>query len=252
MPGTDVTAQDRRLSTALVCTALAAAVIGSVGAPLITAVASGLRVSLGAAQWTLTITLFTGAIASPALGRFGSGPYRRATILGTLALVTVGGVLTVLPLPFGALLIGRGLQGFGVAAGALLMSVARAHLPSPRSESTIAALSVAATVGIGVGYPVISLVDQLAGLRAAYGLGVVLSAAALVIAWRTLPEEAPGSGPGSTCRVRCSWRRERWESWWPSPSPGCGRGRGARSCWAGPLWSWPAGWWSSCRSRIRW
>ncbi|GAA1967604.1 MFS transporter [Amycolatopsis minnesotensis] len=184
-----------RLSGSLVCTALSGAVIGSVGAPLITPVATGMHVSLGAAQWTLTVTLFTGAIAGPVLGRLGSGPYRRVTILATLALVTLGGLLTVLPLPFPALLIGRGLQGLAVAVGALLMSVARTHLPPERSGSTIAALSVASTVGIGVGYPVISLLDQLAGLRAAYGLGLVLSAAALAIAWRALPVEAPGPRP---------------------------------------------------------
>ncbi len=177
------------------CTALSGAVIGSVGAPLITPVATGMHVSLDVAQWTLTVPLFTGAIASPVLGRLGSGPYRRVTILVTLALVTVGGLLTVLPLPFAALLIGRGLQGLAVAVGALLMSVARTHLPAERSASTIAALSVASTVGIGVGYPVISLVDQLAGLRAAYGIGLLLSAAALALAWRTLPVEAPGPRP---------------------------------------------------------
>ncbi|MDI2030423.1 MFS transporter [Saccharopolyspora sp. TS4A08] len=184
-----------RLSRSLVATALAGAVIGSVGAPLITPVATGLHVSLSAAQWTLTVPLLTGAIAGPVLGRLGSGPYRRITILITLALVVVGGLLTALPLPFAALMIGRGLQGLGVAVGALLMSVARAHLPPERSGSTIAALSVASTVGIGVGYPVISLLDQVAGLRAAYGLGFLLSAAALVIAWRALPVEAPGARP---------------------------------------------------------
>ncbi|MFE5501115.1 MFS transporter [Amycolatopsis japonica] len=186
---------DGRLSPALVCTALAGAVIGSVGAPLITPVATGMHVSLDAAQWTLTVTLFSGAIAGPVLGRLGSGPYRRATILGTLALVMTGGLLTVLPLPYAALLIGRGMQGLGVAAGALLMSVARAHLPPERATSTIAALSVASTVGIGVGYPVVSLLDQLAGLRVAYGFGFLLSAAAFVIAWRFLPAEAPGELP---------------------------------------------------------
>ncbi|MDA3628487.1 MFS transporter [Saccharopolyspora sp. WRP15-2] len=185
----------RRLGSALVAVALTGAVIGSVGAPLITAVATGLHVPLEAAQWTLTITLFTGAIAGPVLGRLGTGPHRRTTILVTLALVTIGGALTALPLPFAALVVGRGLQGLGVAVGALLMSVARAHLPAERSASTITALSVASTVGIGVGYPVISLLDQLAGLRAAYALGFALSAAALVIAWRVLPPENPGARP---------------------------------------------------------
>lgn len=187
----------RRLSAALVAVALVVAVVGSLGAPLITPVATGLDVPLSAAQWTLTVTLFTGAIAGPLLGRLGAGPLRRPTILGSLGSVVLGGLLTTLPLPFASLLVGRGLQGLGLGGVALLMSVARSHLPEGRSGRTIAALSVASTVGIGVGYPLIGLVDQLAGLRAAYGLGLLLSAAALAVAWRAIPADAP-SATGTT------------------------------------------------------
>jgi hypothetical protein len=42
---------------------------------------------------------------SPLLGRLGAGPRRRSTIIGTLAIVTGGSVLTVLPLPFWCLLV---------------------------------------------------------------------------------------------------------------------------------------------------
>ena len=184
-----------RLSGALVTVALCAAVIGSVGAPLITAVARSENVSLGAAQWTLTITLFTGAIAGPVLGRLGAGPLRRRTILGTLGVVAAGGVLTVLPLPFGALLVGRALQGVGIALVPLLVSVARGVLPHDRATSTIASLSVASTVGIGVGYPLIGLVDQMLGLRAAYGAGLAITMVALAAAWRAVPVDEPGPRP---------------------------------------------------------
>lgn len=192
---TAISRPDRQLSVSLVCTALAAAVIGSVGAPLITAVATGLHVSLDAAQWTLTVTLFTGAIAGPVLGRLGSGPARRATILATMSLVAVGGILTVIAAPLWVLLVGRGLQGLAVGVVALLMSVAREHLSPQQSPSTIAALSVASTVGIGVGYPLVSFVDQATGLRAAYGIGLALSVVALIVAWRSLPAEKPGPRP---------------------------------------------------------
>jgi hypothetical protein len=57
-------------------------------------------VSLASAQWTLTITLLSGAIATPLLGRLGAGPHRRGTILATLGIVVAGSTLTVLPLPF--------------------------------------------------------------------------------------------------------------------------------------------------------
>ncbi|MGW5649627.1 MFS transporter, partial [Saccharopolyspora sp. NPDC003762] len=89
----------RLLVPALVFIALVVAAVASLGAPLITSVATTFHVSLGSAQWTLTIALLSGAVATPVLGRLGAGPHRRATILATLAIVVVGSALTVLPLP---------------------------------------------------------------------------------------------------------------------------------------------------------
>lgn len=181
----------RRLGAAIVTVAFLGAVIGGVGAPLITSVAFDLHVPLDAAQWSLTVTLFTGALAAPVLGRLGTGRHRRVTILVTLVLVAVGGLLTAVPGPFSVLLAGRALQGLGLAVVALLMSVARDHLPTEHAHATIATVSVASTVGIGVAYPLMGLLDQLAGLRIAYGVGFLLSFAAGVIAWRTIPNDPP-------------------------------------------------------------
>ncbi|WP_229742372.1 MFS transporter [Gordonia jinhuaensis] len=129
------------------------------------------------------------------LGRLGSGTWPRTTILGCMVIVVIGGVLTTLPLEFGFLLAGRVLQGIGLGCVPLLMSVARTHMSSRGSASTIAGLSVASTVGIGVGYPLIGLIEQVSGLRAAYGLGLALSVAALAVAWLVIPREKPGPVP---------------------------------------------------------
>jgi predicted MFS family arabinose efflux permease len=184
-----------RIGSALIAIALLGSVIGGVGAPLITSVALDLGVPLDAAQWTLTVTLFAGAISAPVVGRLGAGPHRRPTLLITLALVALGGLLTALPLPFVALLAGRALQGLGLGAIAVMMSVARDHLPADCAQSVIATISVASTVGIGVAYPLMGLLDQLAGLRVAYATGFLLSLIAVVIAWRTLPKDAPRPAP---------------------------------------------------------
>lgn len=160
--------------------------VGSLGAPLITAVAGHYRVSLAAAQWTLTIALLSGAVATPLLGRLGSGPHRRTVLLGTLAVVVLGSALTTLPLPFALLLIGRAGQGVGIGLTALLMATARDQLPERRATSTIALLSVASTAGIGIGYPLAGWLTDLAGIRAAYALGLIVTGAALAVAF-TLP-----------------------------------------------------------------
>ena len=182
----------RALAPVLMFTALLVAAIGSLGAPLITRVATTFHVSLDGAQWTLTITLFTSAIATPLLGRLGAGPHRRAAILATLGVVVAGSVLTVLPLGFAALLVGRGAQGVGGGLIPMMMGVARDHLPDERATATIGLISVASTIGIGVGYPLAGLLAEVGGIRAAYALGAFVTAAALVVAWRVMPVAPPG------------------------------------------------------------
>jgi predicted MFS family arabinose efflux permease len=188
--------QARALTRTLLLIALVVAVIGSLGAPLITSVATTLRVSLAAAQWTLTIALLTGAVATPVLGRLGTGSRRRAVVLGTLGVVVAGSVLTVLPLPFGALLAGRAAQGCGLALTPLMMAAAREHLGKAGSASAIAMISVASTVGIGIGYPLAGYLTDLGGVRAAYAAGLAVTVLALLAAARSFPGSAqPAAAP---------------------------------------------------------
>ena len=184
--------EGRLLVPSLLFVALVVAAVGSLGAPLITSVATTFHVSLDSAQWTLTITLLSGAVATPVLGRLGAGSHRRGTILATLAVVVAGSALTVLPLPFAWLLVGRAAQGVGLGLTALMMGVARDHLPEDRSAPTIALVSVASTIGIGVGYPLAGLLTDLGGVRAAYGLGLFVTAVAFLAAWRAMPVAPEG------------------------------------------------------------
>lgn len=180
---------DTHMVAALVFIALVVAAIGSLGAPLITSVAEDYDVSLSTAQWTLTITLLTGAVATPLLGRLGAAHRRRKVVLSTLTVVALGSVATVVPAPFVVLLLGRAAQGIGLGLTALMMATARQHLRD-RAEGTIAMLSVASTVGIGVGYPIASLLVQVWDVRAAYLLGVVVAVAALITAVVALPADS--------------------------------------------------------------
>lgn len=185
-------AGDRALTSALLFIALVVAVVGSLGAPLITAVAGQWHVPLASAQWTLTAPLLVGTIATPVLGRLGSGSRRRPAFLATLGIVLLGGLLTVLPTGFAGLVAGRAAQGAGLGLTALTMGVARDQVK--RSGSLIALLSVASTVGIGVGYPLAGLLAQTAGVRTAYAAGLAVTALAAVVAWRTIPDAPAGRG----------------------------------------------------------
>src|SRR3954462_13757367 len=88
----------RALVPVLLFVGAVVAVISSLGAPLVPAIAQTMGTSLPDAQWSLTVTLLVGAVATPVVGRLGDGRHRRTVILTVLAVVTLGGVLAALPL----------------------------------------------------------------------------------------------------------------------------------------------------------
>ncbi|MEP7025295.1 MAG: MFS transporter [Actinomycetota bacterium] len=197
----------RVLIVTLVAVGLVVAAVGSLGAPLVPAVAAGTHVSLGAAQWTLTITLLGGAVCAPVLGRLGDGPHRRGVILAVLAVVAAGSALTVLPAGFAVLLAALGLQGTGLGLTSLVIAVARDSFSGERARSVIGLLSVTSVAGIGLGYPVAGILADAGGLRAAYGLGAVVTVTALALAAAVLPRRVlphgvlPSGGPPARSRV---------------------------------------------------
>src|SRR5690349_211305 len=87
------------------------------------------------------------------MGRLGDGRLRRRTIIGAVAVMLAGCVLSALPAGFAVFLAGRALQGAGLGLVPLATAVARDGLPAPRSRRTIALIGVTTAVGIGVGLP---------------------------------------------------------------------------------------------------
>ncbi|MEU5425022.1 MFS transporter [Streptomyces olivoreticuli] len=177
----------RTLVAALVFLGMAVAVVSSLGAPLIPRIAAADHVSLSDAQWSLTITLLVGAVATPTMGRLGDGPRRRAVILGAAAVMLAGSVLAALPLGFGSLIAGRALQGVGAGLTPLAIATARDCLPPDRSRPAVALLSITTVAGAGLGYPLTGLIAQSLGLHAAFWFGAAVSAAALAGAAYALP-----------------------------------------------------------------
>ena len=177
----------RALVPVLIFVGTVVAVISSLGAPLVPAIAATMRTTLPSAQWSLTVTLLVGAVATPVIGRLGDGPHRRRVMLVVLGVVTLGGVLAALPLGLGWLIAGRGLQGFGLGLTPLAIATAREALQGERSRSTIAALSITVVAGVGLGYPLAGLVAELGGVHAAFWAGAGVSLAALLASAVALP-----------------------------------------------------------------
>ena len=171
----------------LVYLAMLVAVISSLGAPLIPAIAAANDVSVTSAQWALTVTLVVGAVATPVIGRLGDGRHRRAVVLVVLSVVLLGSVLAALPLGLGWLVAGRGLQGLGLGITPLAIATARTALAGERSRSTVAALSVTVAAGVGLGYPLTGAIAEFGGVHAAFWFGAAASALAIVAAALVYP-----------------------------------------------------------------
>ncbi len=157
-------------------------IVSSLGAPLIPSISDDLGVSLSAAQWSLTVTLLVGVVSSPVMGRLGDGPRRRETLLGGLAVVTVGCVVSALAPSLAVLVAGRAMQGVGLGLVPLGMATARDEVPPEQVGSTIGLLSVGGAAGVGAGYPISGLLAGIS-LSAAFWFGAVVCAIAFALSW---------------------------------------------------------------------
>jgi MFS family permease len=185
----------RGLVTSLLFVGGVSAILGSLGAPFIPSIAADLHATLSATQWSLTAPLLVGAVASPILGRLGDGSHRRAVLLWSLGAVTLGCAVAALAQTLWVLLLGRALQGLGLALLPLTMASARDHLSPVHSHEVIGLLSVIGAVGVGLGYPISGLIADLADPAAAFWFGAVCSAGALALAARFVPPAtAPTTG----------------------------------------------------------
>ena len=168
--------------------------VASLGAPLLATVVEVDHVSLAASQWTLTISLLVGAVITPVLGRIGQGRHLKPVIVSVIGVVLGGCVLAALPTGFAGLLVGRALQGSGLALVPLATVVARDTLPAQRAASVASLLGVTTAVGIGVGYPLVGAVTQRFGMPAAFWVGAAVTAMALVAAVRVVPPSGSEAG----------------------------------------------------------
>lgn len=179
--------QQRALVPVLVSLGMLVAIISSLGAPLIPTIAAVDHVSVADAQWSLTVTMLVGAVATPTMGRLGDGPHRRKVVLTGLAVVLLGSLLAALPLGFSCLIVGRALQGVGLGLVPLAIATARDSVPPERARSALATLSLTTAAGVGIGYPVTGLLAQTFGMYAGFWFAVIATTLALIAAAVVLP-----------------------------------------------------------------
>jgi predicted MFS family arabinose efflux permease len=162
--------------------------------PVLGLIGAQLHVSPGAAGWVLTANLLAAAVLTPVLGRLGDIRGERPVILGILAAVALGTLLSVLTSSLPLLLVARVLQGSSYGLFPLSISVLRRELPAARLSVAMSVVSSTLAVGGVIGLVVTGLfTDDGGDYHRPFWVGLGVGLVSLVLAWRLLPARPPSA-----------------------------------------------------------
>jgi MFS family permease len=154
--------------------------------PLIPELPTLLQTGPANASWAITATLLTAAVATPLFGRLGDIYGPKPILMTCAALLTIGSVTAALSTSLIPVIVGRGLQGFGMPIIPLGISVLRAAVPADRVGSAMGIMSASLGVGGALGLPLSAVIAQnfnwhmLFWFAAGLGMAAVICFAVLV------------------------------------------------------------------------
>ncbi|WP_328328695.1 MFS transporter [Kribbella sp. NBC_00382] len=139
-------------------------------------------------SWLVTVTLLTGAVFTPLLGRAGDMYGKRKVLLIALASMVLGSLLCAISSLLPVLILGRGFQGAAVAVVPLGISILRDELPPDRVIPSIAIMSSTLGVGAAFGIPAATLVVEYLNWHTMFWICLALGLLNIVAVLLVVPE----------------------------------------------------------------
>ncbi|KAA2250171.1 MFS transporter [Solihabitans fulvus] len=167
--------------------------------PILGLIQHKLGTTAAGAGWVTTASLLSAAVFTPLLGRFGDQHGKKPTLVGVLVVLVAGSVLAAATDSLSWLIIGRVLQGAGIAIFPLALSVLREELPHERLHGAMALVSGTLAIGGGVSLVTTGLLTQ--GSDASYQPVFWLSAGLTVLALLAVVALVPASRTRSGGRI---------------------------------------------------
>ncbi|CUR58828.1 Major facilitator superfamily MFS_1 [metagenome] len=153
--------------------------------PLIPDLPEILGVSPTTASWTVTVTILTGAVATPIVSRLADMVGKRRMIVIALMTMTAGSVLVAVGGTFVTTVLGRGLQGFAASLIPVGISIMRDALPRERVGFAVALMSATLGIGMSLGLPLSGVLYGNFGFESIFWVaaagGVLLTVAVLAL-----------------------------------------------------------------------
>ena len=159
-------------------------------APLLPHIPAYTGSSRTAASWLLTITLLTGAVFTPLLGRLGDLYGKRRVLLASLGLLTIGALLCAISSDITVLIIGRAFQGAALAVVPLSMSILRDELKPAAVPAAVALISSTLGIGGAVALPIATFVIENFDWHTMFWASTLLGVADMVLVKRFVPPSA--------------------------------------------------------------
>ena len=147
--------------------------------PLIPELPKLLNASPSDASWAITATLLTAAVATPVFGRLGDMYGAKPMLIACALLLICGSVIAASTSSLLPLVVGRGLQGFGIPIIPLGISVLRACVPAEKVGPAMGLMSASLGVGGALGLPLSAVIAQQYDWHALFWFATGLGVAAL-------------------------------------------------------------------------
>lgn len=145
------------------------------------------------ASWAITATLLTAAVATPVFGRLGDMYGAKPILICCAVFLTAGSLLAATTTSLLPLIIGRGLQGFGMPIIPLGISVLRTCVPAEKVGAAMGLMSASLGVGGALGLPLAAAIAQHFEWHALFWFGTAIGASCLVLFVVMVPRLPPRS-----------------------------------------------------------
>lgn len=192
--GRDVQPSHRGLVAILCFAGIVVSLSQTLVIPLLGMLPAIVNTSPSNAAWVVTVTLLSGAVAVPVMGRLGDIYPKKYVMLGAVVSMIAGSALAALAGSLWPMIIGRGLQGLGIGLIPLGIATMREILPADRLPPAISLMSSSLGVGGALGIPAASALAQYGAWQWMFwgsgALGVVILV--LMALWlRPIPAAKP-------------------------------------------------------------
>jgi MFS family permease len=185
-----LTARPRLILSALAFCGVLVSVSQTIVVPLLPTLPTITHRPLSDVSWLITVTLLTGAVFTPLLGRAGDMYGKRRVLLIALSSMIIGSLLCATSSDLTVLIVGRAFQGAAVAVVPLGISILRDELPQRRVIPAIAIMSSTLGIGAAFGIPAATLVVQYANWHTMFWINLGLGVLDIVLVLLIVPESA--------------------------------------------------------------